>query len=357
VRLAGRALRAAWHGTRGERSRFFAALPQAVHLLGRELFGVNEILRLDLLRPGLSPAELRQVASRAAMTRVEEALNPAAWRMLVENKAVFYRTCAALGLPTPRLLGVFFPDRVGWWRENPAPAGRDAWKALLLRECPETFVIKPAVGAYGQGVNVIQRDGPNHFVAAAGGNWTVDELQSELGALGRQHGCVLQERAWNHPEIERLSGSRYLQTARLITMLDREGAPHLLHGHFKIIRGRNCIDNYYHGATGNFIAPILLAEGRLAPGAAADRERGGIMAVERHPETREAVTGFQLPCWEEVCELARTLAQRFAPLRFVGWDIAVTPAGPMAMEGNWNSDPPNNSQCLDRMFEEIRRFW
>ena len=291
------------------------------------------------------------------MTRVEEALNPAAWRMLVENKAVFYRTCGAMDLPAPPLMGVFFPDRVGWWRDSPAPADRGTWAELLRRKCPETFIIKPAVGAYGQGVNVLQRDGGDGFLDASGGRLMADELVRELAAIGRRHGAVIQERAWNHPEIERLSGSRYLQTARLITLLDQGGAPHLLHAHFKIICGRNCIDNYHFGATGNFLAPVDLADGRLAPGAAADPERGGIVEVERHPETGVTVPGFQLPCWEEVCELARTLARRFAPLRFVGWDIAMTPTGPMVMEGNWNSDPPNNSQCMDRVFEDIRRLW
>jgi hypothetical protein len=357
LRLAGRVVRVAWQGTKGDRSRFFAALPRAVQLVGAELFGVNEILRLGLLRPGISPAQLRKVASRAAMTRVEEALNPAAWRMQVENKALFYRTCATLGLPAPRLLGIYYPDRVGWWQDGPAPADGGAWKELLRHECPEAFVIKPAVGAYGQGVSVFQREGKDGFLPALGGKLTLDELLSQLAAVGGRHGCVLQERAWNHPELERLSGSRYLQTARLITMLDRAGEPHLLHAHFKIIRGQNHIDNYHYGATGNFIARISLPEGTLEPGTAADPARRGLVTVERHPETGLDIAGFRLPYWKRACEFGLTLARRFAPLRLVGWDIALTPAGPVAVEGNWNSDPPNNTQCLDRILDDIRRFW
>ena len=57
------------------------------------------------------------------------------------------------------------------------------------------------------------RAGGDFFVAATGGKLTVDELLSELAAIGGRHGCVIQERAWNHPEIERLSGSRYLRAA------------------------------------------------------------------------------------------------------------------------------------------------
>jgi hypothetical protein len=51
------------------------------------------------------------------------------------------------------------------------------------------------------------------------------------------------------------------------------------------------------------------------------------------------------------------LAVRFAPLRWVGWDIALTPDGPLPIEGNWNTDAPNNSECLDRIFDDLRRLW
>ena len=345
LKVFRRALVTTWRCNLGGPRNFPATFRRAVHLLGRELFRPDEIARLGLLRPEKSAADLRKVASRTAIVRIAEALNPVAARATVADKAVFYRRCEQMGIRVPRLLGVARA------REH------ESWRELFANGRPRHFVIKPVVGGWGRDVTVCEQTAANQFVAADGRQLSLEELERVMITAGRQQGCVIQERARNHRELERLSGSRYLQTARLITLLDRTGAPHILHGHFKIIVGDNWVDNYRYGQTGNFIARIAVADGRLETGAAPDLKRGGVLPVEHHPETGVRVTGFQLPDWPAVCELARTLAVRFAPLRWVGWDIALTPDGPLAIEGNWNLDAPNHNQCLDRIFDDLRRLW
>ena len=68
------------------------------------------------------------------------------------------------------------------------------------------------------------------------------------------------------------------------------------------------------------------------------------------------IEGFQLPVWTEACQLAREAARLFLPLRFVGWDIALTETGPVLVEANWNSDPPNPHQSLHLLREAIQRL-
>ncbi len=345
LKVFRRALVLTWRCAPGGLRIVPATFRRAVHLLGRELFRPEEIVRLGLLRPDKSAADLRKVASRAAIERIADALNPVAARATVADKAVFHRTCERLAIRVPRMLAV-------------ARAGEpESWRESFASGYPRHFVIKPVVGGYGQDVTVYEQTSVNRFIAADGSQLSGEELEGAMMNVGQRHGCVIQERAWNHPGLERLSGSRYLQTVRLITLLDRTGAPHILHGHFKIIVGANWVDNYAYGRTGNFIAPISLTDGRLLPGAGANGELGGFRRVDRHPVTGVQVTGFQVPDWPAACELARTLAVRFAPLRWVGWDIALTPDGPLVIEGNWNTDAPNNSQCLDRIFDDLRRWW
>jgi len=55
-----------------------------------------------------------------------------------------------------------------------------------------------------------------------------------------------------------------------------------------------------------------------------------------HPVTGEAITGFAIPYWKEVVELAKNAALCTPENRSVGWDIAVTAEGPELIEGNHN---------------------
>ena len=52
------------------------------------------------------------------------------------------------------------------------------------------------------------------------------------------------------------------------------------------------------------------------------------------------IEGTKLPCWEEICDLAVSVAPHFLPMRSIGWDIALTPEGPKIVEGNARWDPP-----------------
>lgn len=55
---------------------------------------------------------------------------------------------------------------------------------------------------------------------------------------------------------------------------------------------------------------------------------------EHHPDTGVAFGSIVVPFWAEVKELVRRGARAMAPLRSLGWDIAVTPNGPMVIETN-----------------------
>jgi Sugar-transfer associated ATP-grasp len=59
--------------------------------------------------------------------------------------------------------------------------------------------------------------------------------------------------------------------------------------------------------------------------------------------TRDHVA-LRLPYWDEVKNLAARAARAVAPLRYVGWEIALTNDGPVVIEGN---DPSDVSMLQD----------
>ncbi|MBQ0037350.1 MAG: hypothetical protein KBS74_01625 [Clostridiales bacterium] len=53
-----------------------------------------------------------------------------------------------------------------------------------------------------------------------------------------------------------------------------------------------------------------------------------------HPDTGITFKGYHIPMAKECKELALTAAKRYPSFRYVGWDICVTPTGPVLIEGN-----------------------
>ena len=355
-RTLKRTLQSVWLGAEAEPRSVARATRRAFHLVARELYKPGEIRALGLLRADVPEAALRRVASRSTMLRVATTLNPEPWRGNLENKATFYRLASGAGLPVPSVVGLFLPNRLGEWRGASVAGSRDEWVDRLLHDAPDEFVIKPVSGGWGRGVSVLSREGAERFRTASGRSLSASELLEEMAAAASD-GCLLQERIRSHPALEAFSGSPYLQTLRLYTLIDASGAAQLLRGSLRVIAGSNWVDNYGAGADGNFVAQIDGERGVLASASGPDRASGGIVPIERHPTTGVPVAGFALPDWRAARELALALARCFSPLRWAGWDIALTPNGPVAIEGNWNADAPNNSQRVDWLFSEIRRLY
>jgi hypothetical protein len=54
-----------------------------------------------------------------------------------------------------------------------------------------------------------------------------------------------------------------------------------------------------------------------------------------HPDSGYAIAQFQLPMFDEVVKFIDAVARHVPEVQYVGWDISVTPTGPVLIEGNW----------------------
>ena len=48
--------------------------------------------------------------------------------------------------------------------------------------------------------------------------------------------------------------------------------------------------------------------------------------------------GREIPYWEKVLELCQQAAAIIPEIAFIGWDVAITPSGPILIEGNHDPD-------------------
>ena len=130
----------------------------------------------------------------------------------------------------------------------------------------------------------------------------------------------------NDPDVAKLY-PHSVNTIRIITMLDALGEPHCLFAVFKMGKDGRIVDNYgLHG-------PVDMETGEfLFPAHSGDTTAG--MHYTKHPNTGVELLGYKVPYVKEAVEMAKRAAKVVPQMRYVGWDVAITPNGPAIIEGN-----------------------
>lgn len=188
-------------------------------------------------------------------------------------------------------------------------------KAERLLNHPSGFIVlKNSAGQAGRAVEVKKTAG-----------FTMDSLVDYMHSKGYD---LAEEYVVQHPAMNELSPSG-LNTVRIITQIDKGQVDYL--GARLRISVNSMVDNM---AAGNLAAPVDISNGLvIGPGVYSDITKSD-EAV--HPVTGVQIVGFQIPFWQEVCQMAKDAALSDTRNRSVGWDIAITQSGPELIEGNHN---------------------
>ena len=313
-------------------------LRRAMRLRRTGGLGLRDCIDQGLLDPALPSHALDAALSKMRMVELQRPLNPQSRECLTEDKALYYAYCQSLGVPVPKLYAVF-GSLGGYDRYGKDLVGKSPWVDFIEHTLPDEFVVKPAYGYYGIGVRVFQRDG-HDLVDHSGRQRTAANLFDELHAGGAFRKFIFQERMRPHSRLAELSNSLALQTARVITLVRDDGKVTVENAILRLARSDQIIDNIHGGRTGNLAARIDLQTGRLAEGWMFDEHRS-LIRTDRHPQSRNALRGFQLPDWQRALSLVRRAAVLFLPSRCLGWDVAFTGNGPLLLEANMHWDPLN----------------
>jgi hypothetical protein len=317
-------------------------------------FTYEEALRVGVLDPAMPEAERAGFVSRHANLEANAPLNNGNEEpSITEDKWSFYRHCAAIGIPVPRLLGVLDLRGSSWSASGRLFLDRAGFEDMVAHDLPDEFVVKPSEGYEGRGVRSLTRDG-ERLLDHSGRSLRPGELWDELRADPEFGVWIVQERVHNHPELVRLGGDASLHTVRINTVVGPGGEPELLFAFLKLSIGGGAHDNFLGGSAGNAIGEIAMEEGRLGPLAMPRPDRIGFVRLAESPATGERAEGTILPAWPAVRRLVLQGAPHFLPTRSLGWDVALTPAGPVVIETNirWAPLPlPSMRRVLDRVLE------
>ena len=208
---------------------------------------------------------------------------------------------------------------------------------LALRAHPSEFemdlFVKPVCGRGGKGAERWDYTA-GRYRNSRGAERNRHQLFEYLMRYSLERPLLMQARLKNHAALDRLNNGA-LSTVRVLTCLDERGQPELVGAAMRMAIGDNReVDNLH---AGGIAAAVELETGMLGPASdlGADASLGWIDA---HPDSGAPITGTILPMWDEVRDFAIRVHRAFGDRVVVGWDIAITPDGPVLVEGNGSPD-------------------
>ncbi len=192
--------------------------------------------------------------------------------------------------------------------------------ANLLENYPKDLFVKKLFGECGAGVYVLNKQ-------------TSDIANLANAMRGSKY--IIQPRLEQHPVLNQLNSS-CVNTIRIITVWSKRSQKAFIFSH--LIRfGINSIND--NRATGGFSVGIL------PNGVLCDWEMGHHYRTQRHPVSNICFERYSIPYFEEVKTLVTRAHALIPNVISIGWDVAITPTGPVLLEGNdnWEISGPQDT--------------
>lgn len=194
----------------------------------------------------------------------------------------------------------------------------------LAEATPESFAAfmadkdvifaKPNVGESGKGIEKLEK------IRFA----DLDEMYAYVTTPEHNFG-VIEQQLVQHPDLNTLYPLA-INSYRIVTLV-ADGVAHCAYAVSKSGNEGKYVDNMENSG---ICCPIDQETGKIAGCA----HTSALINYDVHPYTGVKLVGFALPFVKESVELAKKAAMEVPQIRYVGWDVCVTPDGPAIIEGN-----------------------
>jgi hypothetical protein len=156
------------------------------------------------------------------------------------------------------------------------------------------------------------------------------ELLNKIYSEVIKAGYIYQNQIIQHEELNKLNPNS-INCVRIVTYTNKDKIPRILGITQKTSLSEAYVDNVSFG--GGFI-PLDMQNGILYNKIYTGFEKNKGEVYYKHPVTGFKPKGFRIPYFREAKELALYAAKSVPQIILVGWDIAITPDGPLIIEGN-----------------------
>lgn len=193
---------------------------------------------------------------------------------------------------------------------------------------------KHAASEQGAGADTWDYLGNRQWRAMSGAVLDESMLLAELKKISVTEPLLLQVKLRNHSDINDISPGG-ISSLRVVTGMELGTSKIRVYATtFKMLKAGEVTDHWKHGgvASGVDIDTGTLRPGRIREVAKAHLD------FHQHPDTGAQITGRKLALWPEVVKLTTSAHALYKQFPFLGWDVAMTPDGPVLLEGNLGWD-------------------
>ncbi len=286
---------------------------------------ISDYFELMLHIRGANPADFVFMNEwKAAVAPLGERLDPAL-AAAVDNKQEHSALFRKHGLRVPAIMGLLSA------REGRAVicaedgSGTPTPLTDVLREHKALFC-KPLAEFQGRGCALLEALPAEDKLRVNGKEQSLNDFITESLTGGYQ--LLVEEAVQQHETIAAFHPAS-VNTLRVWTIWAKNG-PEYFQGALRMGRGGKHVDNVHAGG----ICIGVKDDGALFPGAYVATDLTTEIITE-HPDTHVAFDGVKIPFYEEakkLCCAAHSLYPR--EVFDLGWDIAITPTGPLIIEVN-----------------------
>ncbi len=288
-----------------------------------------EYYAYGLFDPDLTLAQKKQFVGREGSWQINDRLNPAKLtesRVFVADKVMYTALLQQLGLPTTETQGVASQTR----SFGNIPALRDpaALQDFLRNQARFPLFGKPCEGRGSVGSAMLTGIEDGQIVMGNGHRADLAGFCAEVFA-DYPEGFIFQTALTQHKVLADVAGMA-IGTMRVVTVRETD-TPRVLYTVWKIPSPDAMSDNFWQ--SGSMIAQVD-EHGQVG----ACKIGTGLEArmIDTHPVSGARFDSVKVPDWDAVQQVASEAHALFPEFGIIGWDIAITPDGPVIIEANDN---------------------
>ncbi|MBS3991059.1 MAG: hypothetical protein KGZ51_03235 [Erysipelothrix sp.] len=244
---------------------------------------------------------------------------------LLLNKLEFYRFCLEHDIPTAKILAYSNHGNIYSINDEILDLNElSKFIALLsqwIEESPyQSLFIKPNDLKGGVGAFKIDESCLSNL-----------ELMKTIWNQCISSKMIIQNTLVQHPVINAINPAS-INTVRMDTYQPLEGAPRIISACMRFGRQGSVVDN--PGTSKGFFVKLNTNTHQLE-GLGQQIITFGNQVFTHHPDTHHPLDGVVIPYIDEAIDLVLRATQCVGD-RLIGWDVCVTPDGPLLIEGNHN---------------------
>ena len=303
---------------------YYFLLNDFVHLKKTKKISIEEYTNFEFENQG---REFRDTfMSEMEQRPCLDLLNPKKYYTIARNKYFSHLFLEAKSIRKSELYCYYHPE--GRLKNDHVAYDYESVVEVLKSKEVHSCVIKTTESSHGDGVIVVNKI---KYINEKCILYLFNGRVLELKDILKEYEPLIFESVISQTEQFKKFNSSSVNTVRFMTTLYPTGNAKIIAIWMKFGRPGACVDNA--GAGGNIDAAVDIETGKIY-NVTQFNGWGKTKPITHHPDSGVLLEGIFIENWEDIKRDVLRFQESLPYLKAIGWDIAITPEGPLVVEMN-----------------------